>query len=199
VKKNDHVRPPGRHYILLVAVSLFLSACASGLQVRSDVDPTVDFSQYRTFNFFTPMGIEGGHNSPVFGEYYRAAISSELKQRGYREADVPDLLINVTVRADNKVSIRSFSSPYMTGHYYNNPMGAYAGSGVGVGVSVGSRASSSTEVSVFIDFVDLKQHKVVWQGVTIFKASDKVAQQLRDAIFTSVNSVLAQYPYTAGK
>ena len=66
-------------------------------------------------------------------------------------------------------------------------------------MSTGSRATMTTEASVFIDFVDFKQHRVVWQGVTVIDANSKVAAQLRDAIFTSVNKVLAEYPHTAGK
>jgi hypothetical protein len=178
--------------------SLLLSACSSGLQVRSDIDPTADFSQYRTYNFFEPLGIEGGYNSPVFGEHYRASISRELARRGYRVADKPDLLINVTHRSDDHVRMQSFTMPYMTGHYYNRPGGAYYGSGVGVGVSVGRSASMTTEASVFIDFVDFEQHQVVWQGVAVIKVNDKVSLQLRDAIYTSVNKVLEQYPHTAG-
>jgi hypothetical protein len=68
-----------------------------------------------------------------------------------------------------------------------------------MGVSTGSRATVTTEASVFIDFVDFKQHRVVWQGVTVVDVTDKVSKQLRDAIFTSVNKVLAEYPHTAGK
>ncbi len=197
MKKNQQVRPLlGRYYPILAVAAIFLSACAAQLTVRSDIDPAADFSQYKTFNFFSPMGIEGGFNSPIFGEHYRAAISRELQARGYRKADKPDLLINVTLRVDDKVSIRGMSRPYLTGAYYGNPMGAYAGSAVGVGVGVGTRATKSTEVSIFIDFVDLERHQVAWQGVTMFKANDKVATQLRDAIYTSVNKVLAQYPYS---
>ena len=199
MKKKNHARSMGRHYFLLVVLSIFLSACSSGLKVRSDVDPAADFSQYRTFNFFEPMGIESGHNSPVFGEHYRAALGRELTQRKYRKADNPDLLVNVTTRSDDRVRIRSYTSPYMTGAYYGRPGGAYGGSSLGVGVSLGPRVSESTEISVFIDLVDFKKHRVVWQGVTVVTANDKVVQQLRDAIYTSVNRVFAEYPYTAGQ
>jgi len=167
--------------------------------VRSEIDPTANFSQYTTYNFFEPMGIEAGNNSAVFGEHYRSAISRELGQRRYRQADEPDLLINVTFRADDKVRMKAYTAPYMTGGYYGRPGGAYGGSSLGVGVSLGPRATTTTEVSVFIDFVDLKKHRVVWQGVTVVKSNDKVAQQLRDAIYTSVNKVLAEYPHTAGQ
>ena len=199
MQKNLQLRSFGRLYLLFVVASLFLSACSSGLTVRSDVDPSADFSQFKTYNFFESLGIEGGYNSPVFGEHYRSAIGRELRQRGYRTADTPDVLINVTIRSDDKVRMRSYTSPYMTGGYYGRPGGAYAGSAVGVGVSVGPRATETTEVSVFIDFVDFEKHQVIWQGVTVIRASDKVAQQLRDAIYTSVNTVFAEYQYIAGQ
>jgi len=195
--------PGGRkHYFLAVAGLLLLaalSACSSGLTVRSDIDPNVNFSQYTTFNFFEPMGIEGGYNSPIFGEHFRASIGNEMKRRGYRTADRPDLLVNVTIRSDDKVRMRSYTSPYMSGAYYNRPGGAYGGSAIGVGVSTGTRATMTTEASVFIDFVDFEQHRVVWQGVAVVDVNDKVATQLRDAIYTAVDRVLAEYPHTAGR
>ena len=186
--------------IVIAAILLIgmLTACSSGLSVRSDIDPATDFSQYRTYNFFEPMGIESGYNSPIFGEHYRASIGNEMASRNYRTSDNPDLLINVTIRADDKVSMRSFTRPYMSGAYYNRPGGAYGGSALGVGVSMGRTATKTTEASVFIDFVDLQERRIVWQGVAVVDANEKVAQQLRNAIYTSVNKVLAEYPHTAG-
>ena len=111
--------------------------------------------------------------------------------------DTPDLLVNVTVRTDDQVRMSSYTAPYMSGAYYNRPGGAYYGSALGLGVSVSQRATKVTEVSVFIDLVDVEQHKVVWQGVAVLDASDKVAKQLRDAIYTAVNEVFKQYSHTA--
>ena len=80
---------------MLGLVVVFLSACSSSkLQVRSDIDPSTNFAQFRTFNFFDPMGIEGGYNSPIFGELFREAITREMQQRGYRLSDSPDLMVN---------------------------------------------------------------------------------------------------------
>lgn len=180
-------------------LALFTTACSTGLEVRSDADPSADFAQYRTFTFFDPMGIEGGYNSPIFGELFRESITRELSQRGYRKADNADLIVNVTIRADDKISMRMYSSPYMSGAYYNRPGGAYYGSSVGVGVGVGSRATKTTEASVFIDLVDYRKQRVSWQGVAVVDVNDKVAQKLRDAVYTSVNEVFKQYPHKAGQ
>ena len=199
----NKARSDGRKYYLSAITGLLLlvvlSACSSGLKVRSDIDPSANFSQYRTYNFFEPMGIESGYNSPIFGEHFRASIGGEMSRRGYRVADTPDLLINVTIRSDDKVRIRSYTSPYVSGGYYGRPGGAYGGSAIGVGVSTGGRKTMTTEASVFIDFVDFKQQRVVWQGVAVVDVNDKVALQLRDAIFTAVDRVMAEYPHTAGK
>lgn len=145
------------------------------------------------------MGIEGGYNSPVFGEHFRAAISREMGQRRYRKTDAPDLLVNVTIRADDRVKMTSYTAPYMSGAYYNRPGGAYYGSSLGVGVSVSQRATKVTEASVFIDLVDPEKQRVVWQGVAVLDVTDKVAQQLRDATYTAVNEVFKQYPHKAGQ
>jgi len=192
----------GRRSVLTVLpaifVALVLGACSSGLAVRSDVDPSADFSKYRTWNFFDPMGIEGGYNSPIFGELFREAITREMNERGYSMSEHPDLMINVTIQSDEKIKMRAYSAPYMSGSYYRRP-GGYYGSGVGVGVGVSSRATKTTEVSVFIDLVDLEKQRVSWQGVAVTDANDKTAQHLRDAIYTAVNVVFDQYPHRAGR
>jgi hypothetical protein len=178
---------------------MLLTACSSGLSVRSDEDPNADFRAYMTWNFFDQLGIEGGYNSPVYGEHFRAAISREMNQRGYRSAEAPDLLVNVTIQADEKVRMTAYTAPYVSGNYYHRPGGAYYGSALGVGVGVGSRATKTTQASVFIDLVDNKRERMVWQGVAVIDVTDKVAQRLRDAIHTSVNEVFKQYPYRAGR
>jgi len=199
MKKPNQCRPAGLPQLLKIAICIMvagiLSACSSGLIVRTDVDPSADFSQYKSFAFFEPMGIEGGYNSPVFGEHFRAAISRELGKRSYRKSDNPDLMVNVTLRADDRVRIKSHSGPYMTGNYYGRPGGGYGGSSIGVGISTGG-GGSKPQASVFIDVVDVNQHRVVWQGVAVVKVNDKVAQKLRDAIYTAVNKIFEQYPYS---
>jgi len=186
--------------VILVLAMLLATACASSqLKIRTDSDPSANFSQYKSFNFFDPMGIEGGYNSPIYGQLFRESISSEMRKRNYRESDAPDLMVNVTFRADDQVKVTSYVSPYMSGAYYSSPGGAYYGSGLGVGVGVSQRVREVTQLSVFIDLVDPVQHRVVWQGVAVLDVTDKVAQQLRDATFTAVDAIFKQYPHRAGE
>ena len=183
----------------VLVASLLLGGCSSGFAVRSDSDPNADFSRYTTWNFFDQLGIEGGYNSPIYGEHFRAAIKREMSARGYRLADNPDLLVNVTIRSDDKVKMRSYTQPYMSGAYYHRPGGAYYGSGMGVGVGVSQRATEVTEASVFVDLVDNDRDRIAGQGVAVIEASDKVAQHVRDAIYTSTERIFELYPPSAGK
>ena len=182
-----------------VLVVISLAACSSGLAVRSDQDPNADFSRYRTWGFFNELGIEGGNNSPVFGEHFRAAITREMNARGYRQSENPDLYVNVTLRADDKVKMKSYTAPYTSGAYYHRPGSRYYGSSMAVGVGSVSRATEVTEASIFIDLVDNSSDRLVWQGVAVAEATDSAAKRLRDAVHTAVDRVFRLYPYTAGE
>ena len=178
---------------------LVATACSSAPKIRTDEDPAADFSRYTTWNFFDQLGIEGEYHSPVTGAHFRAALTQEMNGRGYRKSDNPDLFINVTFRTDDKVKMRSHTQPYMSGAYYQRPGGPYYGSALGVGVGVSSRATKVTEASVFIDMVDNSTDRMVWQGVAVIDANEKVAKQLRDATYTAVNLVFKQYTHKAGE
>lgn len=184
--------------ITLMASCMLLAACSSGVQVRSDSSPAANFPAFRTYGFFQPMGIEGGYNSPVFGEHFRAAISLEMESRGYQLSNRPDLIINVTARFDEKVKMTTYTAPYLSGAYYGTISGPSYGSAVGAGVQVGQRATKTEEVSVFIDLVENAAERMAWQGVAVFDASDKKAQELEKSINDTVSKIFAQYTYSAG-
>ena len=182
-----------------LALGVLLGACASNLTVRSDQDPNADFSRYATWNFFDELGIEGGYNSPIFGEHFREAIFEEMSARGYRLSTSPDLKVNVSLRADEKMKVKTQTAPYMSGAYYRGLYGPYHGSAFGVGVGTVSRATEVTEASVFIDLVDTSAERLVWQGDAGAEANEKSAQNLREAIFTAVDRVFELYPHVAAQ
>ena len=194
----DFQRPIKAVLPLILAV-ITLAACSTGLSVRSDEDPNAEFGRYSTWGFFNELGIEGGNNSPVFGEHFRAAITREMNARGYRQAEDPDLYVNVTLRADDKVKMKSHTAPYTSGAYYHRPGSRYYGSSMAVGVGTVSRATEVTEASIFIDLVDNSSDRLVWQGVAVAEATDSAAKRLRDAVYTAVERVFNLYPYTAGQ
>ena len=112
-------------FSILACAAVLLAGCASKPTIESDYDHTVDFSQYKTYGFFNPMGIENPNYSSIYGSIFRAAISKEMESRGYVQSDNPDLMLNVSGRLQDKTKVTTTSDPYMCGGYYGYRRGAY--------------------------------------------------------------------------
>ena len=182
---------------LLVLTAALLSGCESAVQVRSDSAPGVNLSQYQTYDFFSQMGIEGSNYSSLLGLHFRDAINSEMTARGYRQSDNPQLRVNVSIGAREKIRVNTYNDPYVYGGHYGYRRYGYYGSPWHHG---GSRTTvrQYTEANVFIDLVDSSEHKLVWQGVATFTVTDKMQKQLRETVRSTVNSVFTQFPVPAG-
>lgn len=183
--------------LALVLCSLVLAAgCSSSVQVRSDVAPDVDMSSYQTFNFFSQLGVESEHYSSLLGQHFRDAIFEEMTVRGYEMSEQPGLQINVSVGAQEKVKVNTYSDPYLYGGYYGYRGMAYYGSPWYHG---GTRTTVNqyTEANVYVDVVDAAKHELVWQGVATFTLTDKMQQNVRESVKSTVNRIFSQYPVPA--
>ncbi len=99
-------------FVLLTSAVMLLASCASKPTIETDYDHTIDFSQYTTYGFFNPMGIENPNYSSIYGSIFRDAISKEMESRGYKMSDNPDLMINVSGRLQDKTKVTTTSDPY---------------------------------------------------------------------------------------
>jgi hypothetical protein len=176
---------------------LMLSGCAPSVKVRSDVAPDANLAQYQTYGFFEQLGVEGDNYSNIYGQHFRAAISEEMEGRGYRKSDQPQLLVNVTVGQEDKIRVNTYSEPYLYGGYYGRPYGGMYYGPWGYPGSTHTSVHQYTEANVYVDVVDAAEHKMVWQGVATFTVTEKMQQQLRESIYSTVDSVFTQYPVAA--
>lgn len=190
-------RTPFRIFTLLAAAAL-LTACASGPDIRSDYDQSVDFSQYTTYNFFSPMGIENPNYSTIYGSVFREAISREMEARGYVKSDDPDLLLNVSARLQDKTKVTTYNDPYPMG-YYGYRRGFYD-PWYGYGYGTQTHVSQYTEGTVNIDMVDARAKRMVWEGVAVGRVKEgRSNDEVRQAISDGVASMFQGYPFRAGK
>lgn len=180
----------------VVAASL-LVGCAPSVKVRSDADPTVNMSQYQTYDFFSQMGIEGENYSNLLGQHFRDAISAQMESRGYRKSETPQLQVNVSVGAEEKIRVNTYQDPYLYGGYYGRPGYGYMGSPWGRPGATQTTVSQYTEANVYIDMVDAGQHKMVWQGVATFTVTSKMQEQLRESVYNTVNKIFTEFPVAA--
>ena len=110
----------GFYRIVTIASFLILAAGTSGCSssnIRSDSDPTADFSQYSTFNFFEDAGPESTNYQSFFSKYMVAAITRERELRGYTLSDDPDLLVNFNAILREKTDVRTSTAPIYGGYY----------------------------------------------------------------------------------
>ena len=186
--------------IVMLAVSvLLLASCASKPNIVSDYDHTIDFSQYKTYAFFNPMGIENPNYSSIYGSIFRSAISKEMESRGYKKSDNPDLMINVSGRLEDKTRVTTTSDPYMGGGYYGYRRGAY-GTWGGYGYGTTTHVSNYTEGTINVDMVDRAQKRMVWEGVAVGRINEKrTNEQARTNINNGIQEMFSGYPFRAGQ
>jgi hypothetical protein len=183
---------------LFAAVAFLLAACSSGPKIKADYDPSVDFSQYQTFNFYKPMGIENPNYSSLIGQMFRDAITREMEQRGYTLADDPDLMMNVSAILEDKTKVTTYNDP-MYGGYYGYRRGFYD-PWYGYGYGTSTHVSQYTEGTVNIDMVDAKAKRMVWEGIAVGRVNeDRSNEEVRQAINSGVTEMFASYPFRAGR
>ena len=172
--------------------ALVLAGCASKPNIKADYDPSVDFSEFRTYNYFNPMGIESPNYSSIIGQMFRDALDREMKSRGYTQSDNPDLLLNVSARFQDKTKVTTYSDPY-----YGYRAGFYD-PWYGYGYNNRTHVSQYTEGTVNIDMVDANEKRMVWEGIAIGRVNERESnEELRQAINAGVAEMFQNYPFRA--
>ena len=186
-------------FVMLTSAVILLASCASKPVIETDYDHTIDFSQYTTYGFFNPMGIENPNYSSIYGSIFRETISKEMESRGYKMSDNPDLMINVSGRLQDKTKVTTTSDPYMGGGYYGYRRGAYGAWG-GYGYGTQTHVSNYTEGTVNVDMVDRAMKRMVWEGVAVGRIDEKrTNEESRTNIYAGIQEMFAGYPFRAGQ
>lgn len=189
----------GFYRIVTVASLLILTMGTSGCSssnIRSDYDPTADFSQYSTFNFFQDAGPESTNYQSFFSKYMVTAITREMELRGYTLSDDPDLLVNFNAILREKTDVRTTPAPSYGGYY--GYRGGFYDPWMGYGYAQETHVSQYTEGTFNIDLVDARKKKLVWEAVGTGRVSQKDLEELEERVNTGVANFFKNYPFTAG-
>jgi hypothetical protein len=174
--------------LLCLSAALF-TACESTLKVTSDYDKSVNFSGYKTFNFYNLK--TSGSVSQLNAERIANAIRRELTKKGLTEtSNNPDLMVNAVTILKDKKEVTATTNYYGYGGAYR-PYGYYGGAGASGYTTVSTYEYK--DGSLIIDIVDAKTNKVVWEGIGN-KDIDKAPKNPEEAINNAVTSILAGYP-----
>jgi len=181
--------------VLLLAV--LASGCSSQSKLRSAYDDSVDFSQYKTYNFYEGAGPSSDNYQSLFSTYMVAAINREMQARGYTLSDNPDLLVNFNANLQDKTKVTTSPSMGMSGGYYGY-RGGYYDPWRGYGYGTETHVSQYTEGTFNIDLVDPKTKMLVWEAVGVGRINDDTFDNLQEKVNAGVPRYFALYPFKAG-
>ena len=125
-------------------------------------------------------------------EYGRLA-DARHREAGPRHSNGPIELLVV----QEKVRVNTYNDPYLHGGFYGRPGYGYYGNPWAYGGMTQTTVRQYTEANVYIDVVDASEHKLVWQGVATFTLTDKMQEQMRETVFTTVDKVFTKFPVPA--
>lgn len=157
---------------------IFMASCAS---VQSDYDRAVDFSQYKTYNYFT--NIDWNNYSDLDAKRFYDAIDQQMQAKGLTKSDHPQLLIDIK---PNERDYKSTSSSVRVG-------GGSWNRGVSVGGSVGIPIRTQKSDKHFvIEMVDNTTDQMIWQGIYEKTTSPNVDKE--KLIYNAVEKVFTKFP-----
>ncbi len=182
---------------LLLAVFAAIAGC-SGNPIRSDYDPTADFSQYRTYNFYQDAGPENTQYQSFFSRYMVAAISREMEARGYEKSNDPDLLVNFNAILEDKTDVRTTPAAPSYGMGYYGYRGGFYDPWGGYGYATETHVSQYTEGTFNIDLVDARRKQLVWEAVGVGRITKDTMENLEERVNEGVPKFFESYPFVAG-
>ena len=180
---------------MLAAGVLLLAACATGPRVTSDVDPSANFGQYRSFAFYSPLAIEAQGYATLTSGRIKNAARAQMEARGYvYDETSPDLNVNINAYVDERTDV--YNTPQMeTALYYS-----YRARGYYVVPYWRDRTDvyTYTEGTLNVDLVDAKQNRLVWTGVAVGRVGRTKPEERGAKIDAAVAEIFLRYPYRAG-
>jgi hypothetical protein len=177
--------------LLLIVTASFLtsvvaSACAATMTVSSHVDRSLNFAQYRTFDWgpadALPTGDPRLDGDPFFKDHVQGAVERGLSVRGVELASSgsPDLLIHYHANISERLDVSRADRAY-----------GYCGSADCPPETVRYEAGT-----LVLDFIDSRTNKLVWRGWAqnsvedMLRNRDKMARTIDKA----VDDMLHQLP-----
>lgn len=167
-------------FFVVLFLSTMLISC--GATVAVDYDTEVDFSQYRTFDFYPDIdsGLSALDNDRIV-----RITDSLMVDRGFTRSENPDLLINFYAKesiheSGNRMDIGIGRSTRNTGIM------------IATDIPIGGRVINQR---LTIDFVDTQKDALVWQAEADGEMKERSGPKQKESYYLSlIQKVLKKYP-----
>ncbi|MDG1661461.1 MAG: DUF4136 domain-containing protein [Winogradskyella sp.] len=163
----------------LFAILLLFTSC--GTFVDYDFEKSTDFSQYKTYNYYSD--IKSGFNQLDEKRLLRA-IEAKLQSMGLEKSETPSFNIDIQ---SAEVTLNSNSSVGVG----IGGIGRNVGGGVSLGIPVGGNRVTR-EIS--IEFVDDSKNGVFWHAITTISNHGNTPEKREASFVKMINKVFSKYP-----
>ena len=175
-----------KSFLLLAAAAAFVSC--SPVTVLSDVDSSVDFTQFKTFSFLGWQANSDQLLNDMDRERIHNAFGNEFDARGLEYVESGgDMEVSLFIVVDQKTSVTAYTN------YYGGGYGGYHRYGGGWGGGYANTTYSENdylEGTLVMDAFDGESKKQIWQGVarkTVTENPQKRTENIPKAIGLLMN------------
>ena len=176
---------------------VLLSSC-SGLKVTTDYDNTVDFSNFKTLEYWGWAEKSDEELNRFDRERIEMAFGQEFTKRGYSILDKGeggDIIVSLFIVTEEKTQ-RTASTTHMGGGY--GGYGGYYGYGPGWGWGGGQSYTTVNEYdyvvgTLLISVYDAKSEKLIWQSAGSGEVEEN-PQKREKSIPVTIAKIMKDYP-----
>ena len=182
-----------------VAGLILLSSCSS-LKVYSDVDPTVDFTKYKSLEYYGWAEESDQLLTQLDKDRIERTFAEEFKKRGIDVVESGgDMIVTLFIVVEQKTSTTATTTSMGGGYggYYGGYYGYGPGYGWGGGHSTTSIQEYDYEVGTLVcDVFDKKDEKLIWEGIGNKEISENPKNREKN-IPKTVQAIMSKYPVPA--
>lgn len=178
----------------LAAAALLLVGCATTPKatIRSTVDSSADFSQFRSFGFVEKLGTDSANYESLVSASLKNAARRQLELRGLTySATAPDLLVNFNGKLDEKLRVTQTPSVTMGMGYYGYRGGIY---NTWPMYPQETNVDQYTQGTLNVDVVDARRRQLVWEGVAVGRITEQARDNIPAVIDAVMPEIFAKFP-----
>ena len=179
---------------LCLTMVWFCAQACTTIDVKTDFDPSTDFTRFHTFAFagLTDITKTGLLDNSLTRKRIETGVSRELTKKGLREVKMderPDLLVHYWLGTKDKQRVQGTTSG-PTGGYY----GGYYGGGYGWGANYNTVTTYEyTEGTLVVDLVEPVKKELQWRATMVAILED-TAQENTELGNKAIIKAFENYP-----
>jgi hypothetical protein len=164
-----------------------LGGCASqGPVVNAQYRSDADFTHYRSFAFFTPLGTDKAEYASLRSQYLKKETRATLEARGYLYTTKnPELFVNFI----SEIRERSYPSSTFFGGF-----GGRRRFGFGIGYEWPQTTTIYQEEELTVEVIDAKTKETLWEAKAIDHAWEDHQKNLESTVKIAVDKIFSQFP-----